>query len=118
MTEDNRDMKLGLHLSYPNPSVRTRTKISPGAGVNADSRVDTTLVEHRTENIPSCPWYAGPSNMIQSPTPSMRSRGTSDNKSIGDRNATKLHVELTVNSEAGPLFGSNRAHHSGRILLS
>ncbi|XP_017229856.1 uncharacterized protein LOC108204764 isoform X2 [Daucus carota subsp. sativus] len=117
MTEDNRDMKLGLHLSYPNPSVRTRMKISPGAGVNADSRVDTTLVEHRTENIPSCPWYAGPSNMIQSPTPSMRSRGTSDNKSIGDRNVTKLHVELTVNSEAGPLFASSRAHHSGADMV-
>lgn len=103
MTEDSKDMKPGLPLSYPNPSVRTRMETSSGAGVNADSRIDTTLVEHGTENIPSCPWDAGPSNMILA----------HDGKSIGDQKVTKLQIELTVNSEAGPLYESSRAHHSG-----
>ncbi|KAK1395292.1 Zinc knuckle family protein [Heracleum sosnowskyi] len=103
MTEDYRDMKLGLPLSYPNPSVRTRMETSSGAGVNADSRIDTTLVEHRTENIPSYLWDAGPSNMTLA----------HDSKSIGDQKITKLQIELTVNSEAGPLCESSRAHHSG-----
>lgn len=107
MTEDNRDMKLGLPLSYPNPSVRTRMETSSGAGVNADSRIDTTLVEHRIENIPSFPWDAGPSNMTLS----------HDGKSIDDHKVTNLQIELTVNSEAGLLYESSRAHHSGRIFL-
>lgn len=101
-------MTLGLPLSYPNPSVWTRMETSSGAGVNADSRIDTTLVEHRNENIPSCPWDAGPSNMTLA----------HDGKSTGDQKVTKLQIELTVNSEAGPLYESSRAHHSGRILLS
>lgn len=103
MTEENRDIKLGLPQSYPNSSVRTRTETSAGAGVNADSRIDTTLVAHRTENIPSCPWDAGPSNRTLA----------HDGKSISDQKVTKLQIELTVNSEAGPLNESIRAHHSG-----
>ncbi|KAL8100157.1 uncharacterized protein LOC141683065 isoform X3 [Apium graveolens] len=103
MTEDSRDMKLGLPLSYPNPSVRTRIETSSGAGVNADSRIDTTLMEHRTENIPSFPWDAGPSNMTLA----------HDGKSIGDQKVTQLPVEPTVNSEAGLPYESSRTHHSG-----
>lgn len=108
MTEDNRDMKLGLPLGYPNSSVNTRMKTNSGAGVNADSTIDTTLVKHRTENIPSGPWDTGPSNMTLA----------CDDKSIGDRKLNKLQVELTVNSEASPLLGSSHARQSGRILLS
>lgn len=150
MTEDNRDMNLGLAPIYPNQSVQTRLNTDSGAGANADSRIDMAFVAsdplselvwspHRglslkcadcglTEKKHSCLWDVGPSNMVLSPTHSIRSRGASDDKTITERKITASEVEFHVNSEAvkdsylpksprssaGLEFGSSHAHQSGQ----
>uniref|UniRef100_A0A5B7ARA4 Plus3 domain-containing protein n=1 Tax=Davidia involucrata TaxID=16924 RepID=A0A5B7ARA4_DAVIN len=117
---------LGLALGYSNQCIQTRSNNDSGAGVNASSRFDMTLVAsgplselvwspHKglslkctdcslAEKTPSLTWDVGPSNMILSPPLNIISREINDDKPLEERDLITSQAAVHVESEV-----SNRA---------
>ncbi|XP_034686961.1 uncharacterized protein LOC117915469 isoform X3 [Vitis riparia] len=122
---DNKEQlfDLGLALGYSSQCIGKALNNDSGAGANAGSRVDMTLVatdplselvwsphnglslkcaENSTnEKRPSLLWGAGPSNMIYSPPQGITARKTISDEPMGEGNLVTSQATLHVKNEMG-----------------
>ncbi|RVW55432.1 hypothetical protein CK203_095552 [Vitis vinifera] len=122
---DNKEQlfDLGLALGYSSQCIGKALNNDSGAGANAGSRVDMTLVatdplselvwsphkglslkcaENSTdEKRPSLLWGVGPSNMIHSPPQGISARKTISDEPMGEGNLVTSQATLHVKNEMG-----------------
>lgn len=120
MNGNEDDLDLGLTLGYSNSCIRTRLNNNSGAGVNAGRSVEMTFAASdplselvwsphkglslkcadcsKADKKPFLLWNVGPSNIVPSPSRSIRYQGTIEEK-IVDGNLILSNATLDVDSD-------------------